>query len=300
MNTPAPAAVPLPHSVLLPQLVPIGVLGKDAQPFLQNQLTCDVRLVVPGRAEPGALCTHKGRVVAVFDLLPWPEGYLLVVDRSAAPALLEHLKKMIFRSKVTVEPPPLEVSGWFAEPPAGVTAFPRRAHRWLSITPAAGAGLVGAGLVGAGLAAGDGPPKLTTADALLRWELAEIEAAIPLVTPATAELFLPQFLNLDLAGGLSFSKGCYPGQEVVTRTQHLGEVKRRMFHARLSAAEAPAPGTPLRAIHADGERDGGTVVRAALAAPGDVRLLAVVPTVEHASQRPIHLAAATGPRLHFA
>jgi folate-binding protein YgfZ len=129
------------------------------------------------------------------------------------------------------------------------------------------------------------------------WDWLEVESGTPVVLAGTREAFLPQFLDMDRRGGLSFTKGCYPGQEIVARTQHIGEVKRRMFCARVAAAEIPAAGTPLRALHDDGVRDGGTVVRGAFAPDGSVRLLVVVPLAEKEAGRPIRLGAADGPAL---
>lgn len=81
----------------LPDLAPLAVRGADAAAFLQNQLTCDMREITPARGGPGALCTPKGRVAAYFDVLPWPDGYLLVVDRSLVDALAAQLTRVVFR-----------------------------------------------------------------------------------------------------------------------------------------------------------------------------------------------------------
>jgi folate-binding protein YgfZ len=115
------------------------------------------------------------------------------------------------------------------------------------------------------------------------WTLFEVRAGLPEVEPPTVDAFLPQNLDLERFSGLSFSKGCYPGQEVVARTQHLGELKRRLFRGRARGGGVPEPATPLRAIDAGRERDGGKVVRAAAAPDGTIELLAVVPVAEAAS-----------------
>jgi len=109
------------------------------------------------------------------------------------------------------------------------------------------------------------------------------------------DAFLPQNLDLERLSGLSFSKGCYPGQEVVARTQHLGEIKRRLVRARAAGSEVPAPATPLRAIDAGSERDGGKVVRAAPGPDGTIELLAVIPVAELASGARLALGDAAGP-----
>jgi folate-binding protein YgfZ len=108
-------------------------------------------------------------------------------------------------------------------------------------------------------------------DGLPMWQLSEVEAGIPRVLPPTSEAFLPQNLNLEALGALSFSKGCYPGQEVIARTQHLGTVKRRLMRGRSEAVDVE-PGTPLKAVHDGADQDGGKVLYAA-----EQLLLAVIP-----------------------
>jgi folate-binding protein YgfZ len=117
-------------------------------------------------------------------------------------------------------------------------------------------------------------PGLTTADDNQRrrhdWLLADIRAGIPAIAPATSGEFIPQMLNLDLLDAISFSKGCYTGQEIIARTRYLGRIKRRMFRFSTSAPP-PAPGTPVH-----GGR--GTVGQVVSAAPtaGGCELLAVI------------------------
>ena len=103
------------------------------------------------------------------------------------------------------------------------------------------------------------------------WERACIEDGEPWITPATAALWLPQMLNLDLLGAISFTKGCYTGQEIVARTQNLGRIKRRTLRYAIAGGEPPAP---LTALHNDGVKV-GEVLQSARVGSGS-ELLAVV------------------------
>ena len=113
--------------------------------------------------------------------------------------------------------------------------------------------------------------------------------------PATRELFIPQMLNLQAVGGVSFKKGCYTGQEIVARMQYLGKLKRRLYRLQLDASELPEPGTPLFApTHGSSI---GEVVLAAHAEQG-IELLAVL-QAEAAEGADLHLGAPEGPALHL-
>ena len=112
----------------------------------------------------------------------------------------------------------------------------------------------------------------------------------------SVDLYLPQFLNLEHLGGVSFEKGCFPGQEVVARTHYLGKVVRRTRRARVALAEPPAPGTPLRALTDEGDKDGGRVLYAAPL--GDAsEVLAVIPESAVEAGARLHLEDADGPQL---
>jgi hypothetical protein len=111
-------------------------------------------------------------------------------------------------------------------------------------------------------------PRAPESDALL----AEIRLGLPAIGAPVVEHFVAQMLNLDVLDAVSFDKGCYPGQEVISRVHHLGSVKRRMRRYACGAQAPPAPGAAV--MTADGQNV-GEVVRAARADP-DCELLAVV------------------------
>jgi len=213
------------RTAFLPELSVIAVVGRDARSFLQGQLSNDLLGLERHPGMLAAACNRQGRVLATLRLAADGDDVLLVLHRSLAHTFVAQLSAFVLRADVRFEDRSrlVEVAGLLdAEPDA----------RW-SQSAAAAAGL--AMLVASPrriLLAGTRPaldavlaaiPRTTPED----WHLACILDGEASVMPATAALWLPQMLNLDLIGGISFSKGCYVGQEVVARAQHLGRLKRR-------------------------------------------------------------------------
>jgi folate-binding protein YgfZ len=130
---------------------------------------------------------------------------------------------------------------------------------------------------------------------LNQWLLGQIRAGIGQVMPSTRELFIPQMLNLQAVGGVSFKKGCYTGQEIVARMQYLGKLKRRLYRLQLEASELPEPGTPLFSP-THGSSIGEVVIAAR--AEQNIELLAVL-QAEAAEDGNLHLGALEGPDLHL-
>jgi tRNA-modifying protein YgfZ len=131
------------------------------------------------------------------------------------------------------------------------------------------------------------------------WAWLDLRAGLPVVQGATSEEFVPQMTNLDLIGGVSFTKGCYTGQEVVARMKYLGKLKRRMRLAHLAGAQCPAPGDELFAAGGTASGQGaGKVVDARPAPGGGCDLLAVVENASY-QQGDLRIASPDGPRLEF-
>jgi folate-binding protein YgfZ len=130
---------------------------------------------------------------------------------------------------------------------------------------------------------------------LNQWLLGQIRAGIGQVMPGTRELFIPQMLNLQAVGGVSFKKGCYTGQEIVARMQYLGKLKRRLYRLSLDASELPEPGTQLFS-----PSHGSSIGEVVLAAQGEqqIELLAVL-QADAAEAGDIHVGALDGPALHL-
>jgi hypothetical protein len=216
-----------PRCTLLPDCAVVTARGRDARSFLQGQLTNDLLGLERHPGMLAAYCNRQGRVLATLRLAAAGERLLLVLDRRLAATLVHQLSRYVLRADVqfTDGTGELGVAGLLvAEPDAGP-----------SIAAATAAGLTpmiaSAGRV---LLAGPLPALAAFAAALAPavpadWERLAVADGEPLVQPETAALWLPQMLNLDLLGGVSFSKGCYVGQEVVARAQHLGRIKRRML-----------------------------------------------------------------------
>src|SRR5262249_17886662 len=210
----------------------LGVLrfsGPDAEAFLQGQLTCDVTAIGPGSIAEGAWCSPKGRMLANFLLWRREDGYAMVLSRDLAASVHKNIAKYVLRSRVTVidaSETTVLVGAAGAEPERRLRGPSAKLPdgRLLFALPAA--------------EAPDALRGVALADAAV-WRWLDIRQGLPLVTAATQDQFVPQMANLELLGGVSFDKGCYTGQEIVARAQHLGKVKRRMFIANVSAAARP-------------------------------------------------------------
>lgn len=247
--------------------------GPDAPAFLQGQLTCDVLALRPGTSTYGGYCNPKGRLLATFLLIADDAGFVMMLPASLAEPVRKRLSMYILRSKVKLEDVSTTHVACSAPGSRAPSALRLPGNRLLAILPR------------------DQASDLA-ADSDV-WIAADIAAGIPFVTPATQEEFVPQMVNLDLIGGLSYSKGCYPGQEIVARTHYLGRLKQRMYRVLIQAG-AVAAGQKLY-CDALGEQASGMILAAIRAADG-WDALAVLQTA-HARTSPYHLGAPDGPQL---
>ena len=281
----------------------LAVRGVDAGKFLQGQLTCNLDYLSDSRASLGARCTQKGRMQSSFRILLEGDGVLMAMATELLEPQLADLKKyaVFSKSKLTdestawvrfglenaddaltglgLELPPATDSVARHDALIAIRVSPGRAELW---APAEQAGTLQARL----------RAELTEAD-LNRWLLGQIRAGIGQVMPATRELFIPQMLNLQAVGGVSFKKGCYTGQEIVARMQYLGKLKRRLYRLQLDASELPEPGTALFS-----PTHGSSIGEVVMAAHGEgnIELLAVL-QAEAAEDDNLHLGTLEGPRL---
>jgi folate-binding protein YgfZ len=247
----------------LPSMSVIAATGRDARAFLQGQLTNDLLTVDRHPGMLAAACNRQGRVLAILRLAARGEEVRMVLPRALAPLLVAHLSRFVLRAAVDFVDSRQGVLGLLdAEPAlqlaaaeAGLTVLVAGPSRTLLVGDPATARSVLADL-----------PASTAGD----WERASIEDGEPMVYPETSGVWVPQMLNLDLLGAVSFSKGCYLGQEIVTRAQHLGRIKRRMLRYRAPPGAAPVPGQSLYA----GTTPAAQVVRAS--DESGVQCLAVV------------------------
>ena len=223
----------------------LGVLtlqGPDARRFLQGQVSADVLALPVGSQSLAGLHTPQGRVIALLQLCAAADDLLqLVLPAELAASVAAHLRRYVLRAKVSVADcsDSLRVLGvWRADGP-GVQVEARIA------------------------------PLPTLSRSAADWRLARLQAGVPQVVAATSGHFVAQMLNLDLVGAVSFSKGCYTGQEVIARAHYRGRVKRRAQRF-VAGTEPPTPGSRWRLP------DGRSIeVVNAEAAPGGCELLAV-------------------------
>ncbi len=224
----------------------VSVCGGDAATLLQGQLTQDVKAADGHHAPLAGWCTPKGRLLAVCRVLtPAPERLELAVPAELTAAIARRLSLYVLRAAATVTD---EGAGWARVIVTDAVAAARGAVP--GPTPAAAIETEGCWWI---RLPGEparievlGPEAAVAGLALpAAAQVSRIDAGLPTVYAATSEAFIPQMLNLDVIGAVSFRKGCYTGQEIVARTQNLGRIKRRM--ARYLAAEpvALAPGERL-------------------------------------------------------
>jgi len=283
-----------------------GVLadrGSDAGKFLQGQLTCNLNYLDEHTAGLGARCTQKGRMQSSFRILLQGDGCVLAMARGLLEAQLADLKKyaVFSKSKLTDESDawvrfgvqhgdgalnalgldlPLETDAVVRHGALiAVRVSPARAELW---APAEQAENLAARLA-----------EQLAQGSLDDWLLGQIRAGIGQVLEPTRELFIPQMLNLQAVGGVSFKKGCYTGQEIVARMQYLGKLKRRLYHVQLAGPMRPEPGTALFSpVH------GSAIGEIALAAPTAEGYEALAVLQDNAVEDGrIHLGSLEGPAL---
>jgi len=297
----------------LSQLSVLEFSGADATPFLQGQLSCDVELAARnGVSTYGSYCTPKGRMLASFLLIPSAAGWYMVLSSSIAASIQKRLGMFVLRSKVKIisgaqtysligvggSDAVTRLGEWFTEVPLEphqvstgkttedpeLTIICLPGQRWLLISPTASTNnifrAISTSLKTVGVAA---------------WELTDIRKGIPLITAKTQEQFIPQMASLELIGGVSFKKGCYPGQEIVARTQYLGKLKRRLYLAHVD--DDAMAGDELHSDDVQGQSN-GMVVNAAPAPGGGCDVLAVVQE-DSAIHSRVHLRSANGALLQF-
>jgi hypothetical protein len=316
---PTPAgALRLAHTGL------IRASGADAASFLHGQLTNDFTGLGLGEARLAAYCSPKGRMLA--SLLGFKHRHdevWLAVRREVLPATLKRLRMFVLRAKAQLSEADTgqnadngsetnanapvniallglagpEVQAWLAEhhPEAATLAV------WKKLDLSAEAHLVRlpqaagqprwlwAGLPAEAEALLAALPALSSAD----WDWLEVRSGIAPVLAATVEAFVPQMLNYELVGGVNFQKGCYPGQEIVARSQYRGTMKRRAV--LVHAAAEPAVGQELF-WSGDPDQPSGLIALAAPAPGGGFDAIAECKLAALGTGS-LHLGATDGPTL---
>lgn len=277
----------------------IKVSGEDAESFLQNQLTNDIRNVAEPIHQLSAWCSPKGRIIANFRVFKHQESYILSVSSDLLEHVIKKLSMYVMMSKVTIEDASdsLISFGLAGEKSADElqsilnkdtgdeslqisnTSDQLLCHKNLSI-----------------LCLTDSLPRFEIIggldDAKELWELCsrqatavtndiwhylDIIAGLPQITRSSSEKWIPQMVNYIAIGGVDFKKGCYPGQEVVARLNYLGKTKRRMYHLLIDNNELPAVNETLSSEAAS---DAGKILNAVVNQDGRVEALAILKIAE--------------------
>ena len=266
----------------------IQFAGEDAETYLQGQLSNDLRQLNGGNSQLSSYCTPKGRMLANFLL--WqdaPNSFLAQLPASLREPIQKRLSMFVMRSKVKVSDASnawvrLGVGGPGAEAlvtsalgaaPATVHGLAQHASGSVLRLPGDLFEILVAPVQACALWS-----KLTAqakAVGTACWDGLMIRAGIPTILPGTQEAFVPQMVNYELIDGVNFKKGCYPGQEIVARTQYLGKLKRRMYLGNILLDSAPLPGDELFSAEMP-DQAVGMIVKAAPAPTGGYDVLAVI------------------------
>ena len=260
----------------------LALLGPDARKFLQGQVTCDIETLDEQHSITGAFCTPKGRMICDFRLLQLtPEEILMLVEADVVEPALAAFRKYIVFSKAEIDTASedwIQAAVWGDGATGLIDAADRKAGDcwqedgaiWTVVDESA---LEICCPHSQWTALEQRLDSIADAIDAARYRAREIASGTGHVRGPTVEEFLPQMLNYQLTDRVSFTKGCYTGQEVVARMHYRGKLKRAMLLASAAEGEA-APGDALYAI--GGEQEVGQVVNAEADETGGVALLAVI------------------------
>jgi folate-binding protein YgfZ len=290
----------------------IALSGEEAAHFLHNQLTNDVDHLGLTEVRLAGYCSPKGRLLATFRMWRSGDSIILQLPREIQAGVQKRLQMFVLRSKakltdVTPEYVMLGLAG-----PAAVAALSELfstlpAAPYAKVESDAGTLIREADAFGAPRyqwitkqesAQRAWPALLKTLQPVAAevWRLGDIHAGIPQITQATHEQFVPQMVNYEIVGGVNFQKGCYPGQEIVARSQYLGKLKRRMCLASITTQDATA-GMEVFS-EADPDQSCGMIVNAEHRSNDAMDCLVEV-KVAMMETAAIHLGSVSGPELRF-
>lgn len=296
------------HGNVVAPLNHLGVIrlsGDDARQFLHNQLSNDIEHLGPDDWRLAAYCNAKGRTLAVLRIFTGADHALyMILPRDIIEPTIKRLRMFVLMSKVTIEDVSKELPIIAASGPAVAAQIQpwlidkRLAHVDSLTLLKIDRGTPRYLIIGEPAAVQSMWLKLSataTPVGIPAWQLLEIHQGEPQVFATTVEAFVPQMLNMHAIDGISFKKGCYPGQEIVARMYYLGKLKRRMYLARATQGTCPNPGDPLYTEHSDSSQGAGQVVMASPSLQG-IDLLIVAP-VSNVEAGPLHLESTDGPEL---
>lgn len=244
--TAASAVASLHH---LDDLAVFAVSGADAVSFIQGQITNDIASALPNEAKLAGYCTAQGRLLGTMILSKSTESpdippvIQAVIKQDVLAPVMKRLSMFVLRAKAKLESTSLKVTGIQVSPLnigklTAALGHDLPSKQWESFRTASGQWISAPAannlrrwwwVASAEQIAGQKQLlSLCQEQSSEIWQVSDIKAGLPWIVLSTQDLFIPQTLNLDLIDGVSFTKGCYPGQEIVARSHYRGTLKKRM------------------------------------------------------------------------
>lgn len=277
----------------------IEVSGDDAESFLQNLLTNDIRKVTETSHQPSAWCTHQGRIIANFRIFKRADKFYMAVSHDLIDHVIKKMRMFVMMSKVTLE----DVSETLVHFGYAGERAEEELREVLDVIPTEPGETLQYKTLSLLRLPGTVPRfevfgELDDAQALWErcnvraapvssdgWHYLNILAGLPVITKASSEAWIPQMVNYVQIGGVDFKKGCYPGQEVVARLNYLGKTKRRMYLVEINTDKLPAVND---AIASDSDQEAGKVLNAVMNPRGKIEALVILKIAE--AEKPLHMA----------
>jgi len=284
----------------------IEVHGDDAESFLHGQLTNNVTALGENTLQVNGYCDPKGRLLALFLLIRLADKYLIIIDQSISANVIKRLKMFVLMAAVKFAATAQKCIGFDNDDSQKTPALLSNEKLSPKAVCLTSSGLIAARLeneTARYILIGDNAQLSSAWNTLSKsslpcdssvWHLLNIRAGQPNVVEKTQGLFVPQMMNLELVNGLSFNKGCYPGQEVVARMHHLGKLKRRMYRLHIHCKKQPLPGDGIYSPKMDSNaRQGhvesvGKVVSAAQVDANEFEALAIL-QIKHNDDNDLYL-----------
>ena len=290
----------------------INAKGEEAESFLQNQLSNDIKLVSESQSQLNAYCTAKGRALSLLRVFKCGDEYLLQLPQERLESTLKRLSMFVLMTKVTLEDASENtVAFGIAGPNAEknlksiVSDLPQQDDQCTFAN-----GLIACKISGKSsryMVVANTDKAIEAWKQLSgnckacnhsTWSYLDIQTGIPQIYEANTEAFVPQMLNLHDLNGISFQKGCYPGQEVVARMHFLGKLKRRMYLAHVTTEDRPSIGDFVFTKDDESKEGVGKVVDSQANPAGGFEILTVL-KIASAEAGALHLGSANGPMLEL-
>lgn len=289
-----PNNTPLPEQgiVINSDLALLEIQGTDAMKFLQGQVSSDLRHLTLEDSQLSSYNSPKGRIMTLMRILKRAENhFFIILPVELKDFILKRMSMFIMRSDVKINDISEQWAIWghfnndssekgltkfFKDLPVAINKVSQQSsttivsignmsERYLFLTPAEDINSLWVSV------AKDYKPV-----SYLFWHLLDIRDGIPSVVESSSEAFVAQMVNMQLLGGVSFKKGCYTGQEVIARMQHLGTLKRQMYHAKVKCNHQPIPGDAIGSEHSKSGQGAGKVVSVVAIDHSEYEILAVL------------------------